>query len=296
MAEERLIDDDKDRKYKIRINENGEEELVIVDTEEEEEEIPEYGVLTDDEKSLSEEDRQALERQRELKIEARRNKVASLKHEGRLKMEKGDFEAAQYAFLQASEITEYDGELYYLQLLAASRDMTDFIELDKCLSASEGVKEYADESQKAELLSKSEPLKKRISEFEERAEKLSEENERGKAERREVFLSGRSRSTLFLACTAIPFVVVFILAIFFASKLVADSAVLNIALTVTFGALALITLALTLVALNRFWTANRKVKLNEKNSSTRIGREYDDCAEELEKLKKIYSAFENDLS
>ena len=29
MAEERLIDDDKDRKYKIRVNEDGEEELII---------------------------------------------------------------------------------------------------------------------------------------------------------------------------------------------------------------------------------------------------------------------------
>ena len=32
MAEERLIDDDKDKKYKIRINEQGEEELVLDET------------------------------------------------------------------------------------------------------------------------------------------------------------------------------------------------------------------------------------------------------------------------
>ena len=36
MAEERLIDDDKDRKYKIRKNENGEDELVIDGLPEEE--------------------------------------------------------------------------------------------------------------------------------------------------------------------------------------------------------------------------------------------------------------------
>ena len=41
MAEERLIDDDKDRKYRIRKNENGEEELVIIDDVEEEEDFPE---------------------------------------------------------------------------------------------------------------------------------------------------------------------------------------------------------------------------------------------------------------
>ena len=35
MAEERLIDDDKDKKYKIRKNADGEDELYIDDTEEE---------------------------------------------------------------------------------------------------------------------------------------------------------------------------------------------------------------------------------------------------------------------
>ena len=38
MAEERLIDDDKDRKYKIRKNADGEDELVVDSAPEEEEE------------------------------------------------------------------------------------------------------------------------------------------------------------------------------------------------------------------------------------------------------------------
>ena len=51
MAEERLIDDDKDRKYKIRINEDGEEELVIDDRVEEPEveEQPEFDMTDFDE-------------------------------------------------------------------------------------------------------------------------------------------------------------------------------------------------------------------------------------------------------
>ena len=36
MAEERLIDDDKDRKYKVIKNADGEDELVIDDTPDEE--------------------------------------------------------------------------------------------------------------------------------------------------------------------------------------------------------------------------------------------------------------------
>ena len=59
MAEERLIDDDKDRKYKIRINEDGEEELVIDDTPDEDEsdipvfQIPVYDEDDEDATSLS---------------------------------------------------------------------------------------------------------------------------------------------------------------------------------------------------------------------------------------------------
>ena len=296
MAEERLIDEDKDRKYRIRINENGEEELVIIDTEEEEEEIPEFSVVTDEGEEMSPEQKEEMEQLRIKRQEARRNKVLSLKHEGRLKLENRDYEAAQYAFSQASELTEYDGELYYLQLLANSRDMNDFLELDKCVASAEGVKEYSSDEEKAELKEKSGPLKARIAEFEEKTKKLNEENEKGKAERREVFFSQRSRSTLRLACTGVPFIVILVLTVFFASRTVADGGTLFVALTVTFGVLALIAFAGTLFALNRFWTANRKVRLNEKNSSTKIGREYDSCAEELEKLKNIYLSFSDDLS
>ena len=45
MAEERLIDDDKDRKYKIRKNADGEDELIIDDTPDEDEtDIPVFAV------------------------------------------------------------------------------------------------------------------------------------------------------------------------------------------------------------------------------------------------------------
>ena len=46
MAEERIIDDDKDKKYRIRINEDGEEELEVIDLgmDEEQEEAYETGL------------------------------------------------------------------------------------------------------------------------------------------------------------------------------------------------------------------------------------------------------------
>lgn len=71
MAEERLIDDDKDRKYKIRKNADGEDELVIDAAPEEEEPAEEIGFevpeLEDDEEAavMTPEQLAARERARE---------------------------------------------------------------------------------------------------------------------------------------------------------------------------------------------------------------------------------------
>ena len=294
MAEERLIDDDKDRKYRIRKNENGEEELVIIDNdEEEEEELPVYGVVTDEDENLSKEqlaERAAERRERALK------KAEELKAAARGKIAEGDFESAQYALSQASELTEYDGELYYLQLKAYSRGMTNFLELQKCVDAAEGVKEYSEKEQKEELKSLSEPLQKRISEFEEKCKKIGEENERGKEERRETFAKGKRNALIVFAATALPFIALFVVAVVFASKMFSDLSDIYMVFTIVFTVLAAAAFFITLFTLKRFLSANRKVKLNESDSATKIGREFISCSEELDSLKKIYSSFENDIS
>ena len=293
MAEERLIDDDKDRKYRIRVNENGEEELVIVDDGDEEEELPAYEVITDDEENLSQEE---LDKRSEERRQAAQRKTEELKATAREKMEEGDYESAQYALSQASELTEYDGELYFMQLKAYSRGMTSFLDLQKCVDASDGVKEYSTEEQKAELLSLSEPLKTKIDEFEDKCKTLGEENERGKAERRETFVSAKKRSLIVFACTAVPFVALFVLAIVFSTMMSADLSGIYVVLTIVFSIAAAIAMFLTIFTFYKYSSANKKVRLNETDSATKIGREFISCSEELENLKKIYSSFNNDIS
>ena len=295
MAEERLIDDDKDRKYRIRINENGEEELVIIDSDdgEEEEELPVFDVVTADGEELTDEQ---LDKRVAEKREAALKKAEALKATAQEKIAEGDFESAQYALSQAAELTEYDGELYYLQLKAYSRGMTNFLDLQKCVDAAEGVKEYTGIEQKQELLSLSGPLKARIAEFSAKCENLSEENERGKEERRETFARGAKSALTVFVCTAVPFVALFVLAIVFASMMFADLSGIYIILTIVFAVLAAISLFVMLFTFNRFLSAKRKVKLNEMDTATKIGREFLACSEELESLKKIYSSLENDIS
>ena len=294
MAEERLIDDDKDKKYRIRINENGEEELVIIDEPDDDaDDIPLYDVVTDEEKDPS--DEEANKNAEERRAQAQR-KTEELKATAIVKMEEGDYESAQYALFQASELTEYDGELYYLQLKAYSRGMTNFLDLQKCLDASAGVREYTGEEQKEELKALSQPLKERIEEFEQKCKTLNEENEQGKAERRETFLNARKKSLIVFGCTLVPFIALFVLAIVFSSMMYADLSGIYMILTIVFAVSAAIALFINIFTFYRFWAENRKVKLNEMDTATKLGRELISCREELENLKSIYTSFQNDLS
>ena len=290
MAEERFLDDDKDRKYRIRKNERGEEELVIVDDDEEEEE-PIFGVVTDDEEELT--DEQLAQRSIERR-EAAQRKAEALKSNARRQMEEGDYESAQYSLSQASEFTEYDGELYYLKLKAHSRGMTNFLDLQKCAEAAEGVREYSEKGQKEELLSLSEPLKARISEFEEKCKTLSEENEKGKAERRETFANGKKHSLFIFLGASLPFIALFVLAIYFVQMMDDDD--IFIILTIAFSILSAIAFFVAAFAFYKLMSANKKVKLNEMDEATKLGRELISCRDELENLKNIYSSFQNDLS
>lgn len=295
MAEERLIDDDKDRKYRIRKNENGEDELVLIDPDEVngEDELPVYSVITDEDDGYTEEEREEknAERQQNILKKAEELKAAAIE-----KLNAGDYEAAKYSLSQAAEITEYDGELYYLLLKAHSNNLTDFSDLEKLAEISDGVREYSDDEQKKELNSLSAPLKTKIDELSDKCTKLSEENESGKAERRVAFNKALKRSVITLTCTMVPFVVFCVLAIVFATMIYSDKNGLYIVPTIVFAALAVVALIVNLFTFHYFIEAIRKVRLNENDSSTQVGRDYLSCKEELENLNGIYLSFKNDLS
>lgn len=297
MAEERLIDDDKDRKYKIRINEDGEEELVIDDTagEDEESDIPVFEVpvyYEDDEEAAVLTPEQLLERERlkREEEEARAERVNSLCAKAREKLEEGDFEAAKYALSQAEELTEENGEVYCLKLRTLTRGFTDYTSLEDCAEAADGVKEYADAESKAELKAMSEGLEKLVSEAEEQTNKLAEENESKKEERRTVFAQEKTHTLVGFLLSSVPFAVLLIMTIVFGSMMFSKENGSFIIVTIVLGALAFIALICTLVAANKFWAAMRKVKLNERDTSTKLGREYLESKTRSELLNRIYTA------
>jgi len=69
-----------------------------------------------------------------------------------------------------------------------------------------------------------------------------------------------------------------------------------IILTIVFAALTLIAFIITLFTAKKFLQALRNVRLNEKNTSTKLGRDYVQSKTELEQLKRVKASFENDLS
>ncbi len=296
MAEERLIDDDKDRKYRIRVNENGEEELEIIDPDDVDEEpvfdMPDYE--EDDEEAAILTPEQLAERER-IKAEeerARAEKLSAFLNSAREKLSEGDYEGANYAVTQAEEYGKTSGELFCLKLKVLTRDLTEFLNLEECAEAADGVKEYADETLKEEFKGKTGKLEGLISDAEAQTEALREKNEAGKDERRETFASSKKRAFIALLCTLVPFTALLIVTLVFTTFMFADANGVYLVATIVLAALSVIMFIATVVTSKKFWSAARDVKLNEKDTSTKLGREYLENKTQYELLKRIYSAFE----
>lgn len=301
MAEERLIDDDKDKKYKIRKNADGEDELVIDEGagDDGESDIPLFEVSvfeSDDEEAAQLTPEQFAERKRKAEEEQklRAEKKSARLAAAREKFAAGDFEAALYEVNCAEEITPNDGEVYCVKLMALTRNFTDFTSLDDCVAAADGVRLHADEKQKSELqpFAAAKGFRKQVDEARAKTEMLATENERKKAVRRQVFADKKRRAITLFACAAVPFAALAVLAIVFASMIFAAENGLYLILTIAFGALAAVALIFVLITAHRLWDACRNCKLNETDLSTKLGREYLEAKAAFDKLNRIYSLFD----
>ena len=296
MAEERLIDDDKDRKYKIRKNADGEDELYIdLDGGEEEEqesiefEVPEFE--TDDEEAavLTPEQFAERERLKREEEEKRRAKVDGLLSHARQLIGEQSYEGALYCIEEAEEIIENDGQVAVVKLLATTENLRTFSGGD-VVSAVEGIENNCNKEQKQELFEKLNMLKSQADGLKKEVEALQSVNDEKKAERREVFLKKRKNALIFFTATAIPFLVFLILGIYFATVMHAVKDGRNIIFTFVFFGIAGVLFIVLLFAAHMLWDSSKKVSLNEKNSSTKTGREYESKKEELSLIERVISA------
>ena len=91
--------------------------------------------------------------------------------------------------------------------------------------------------------------------------------------------------------SCIPFVVCLIVAIAFGSIMSSRLDGLYAVITIVTASLAGLFFIFCLFTAHKMWDALKKVSLNEKNSSTKLGREYEATHAEVEKLKAILGSF-----
>lgn len=290
MAEERLIDEDKDKKYRFRLNADGEEELVV-DGGDDAPSAPEEAELSfDAEQDEPEEDEiEAAKRFAAEQAEA----LAGLLDRTREEMSAGRYSTALEFLSEAGEISPEDGDVAALELAVYTRELTDFSEgaLGDAVAAAGRVAEFSSAERKAELKEMgADRLGGMISALESEERSLGEQNERKKAERAEIFNADNRRARVRFLCAAAALLVFAAPAIFFSTIMFSDTSGTFIVLTAVFGALALIALGFCGFTGRGYIVTSRRVRMNRDNSRSQLGRDYEKCRRRLDALRTIYNA------
>lgn len=299
MAEERLIDDDKDRKYRIRRNADGEEELVIDDTpddvepeEEIEFEVPE--LAEDDEEAAVMTPEQLAARDR-ARIEAEEKRLAALAERisfAKQLIAEEKYEDCVYVLNEALELEPKSGEVYALKLIALTENLKNISgRAGEGAEAAEGFLNFAGDKVRTEYLQLKTEAEKLQPSLAKEVSALNEQNEEAKGTRREAFTAKRKKTVIALACTGIPFVILAVLAIYFSTVMHAVKDGTNMILFFVFLGLSAVFLVATLIFVHKFWDSSKLLSLNEKNSSSKLGREYEEKNTQLMMIDKILAAF-----
>ena len=295
MAEERLIDDDKDKKYRFRINADGEEELVLDPDggEREEADGAEEGQICFDDAPYDEEYAFGGEEQAAYEADVRARNFEEYMAAARADGEAGKYSTALEYLEKAKGIYPDDGGLAALELRLYTKDLTDFSQgaLQGAADAAERVAENCTPEQKSALYEMGGgPLGGMIGELQTRCDELGEANQRGKAERAEAFAADNKRALTFFLCTLAAFIATAVPAGVFAAFVYGANSGIYVALTIVFGVAAVLSFAAFLIASRRLSTTSRRVRMNRDDSRTKVGREYLACTRRLQALRSIYDA------
>ncbi len=302
------------KKFVIRKNEDGEDELVYVggELETDESETDQEGDVVVDAfevKEFEEDDEEAAvmtpeqlaerEKRRAEEKEKKQKQAAELLEKAMQCIEDKDFGGAVYSLSLAEEQDPDSTTIKCEKYRAACKDFTDWdADIDEIAEAASDVGENCTPEEKADLLQKSARVKGLIAETADQLKELSIENEQGKQEREEIFILLRKRAFRHFLYTAVPFLVFLILGICFTPVMYANESGVFLILMIVFYAIAFVFLVASLITLHALINAQHKLKLNTKNSSTKIGRKYEETESKYNTLRKIYESLggEYDIS
>lgn len=276
MAEERLFDDDKDRKYKIKVNENGEEELVIA-VGEEETEAPEV-TLSDypeeEPRIQTDEQLEELKKLEEAERKEREEVATELCDRAAKDCRASKFATALDNLESAEELCPDMGEIYALRLVAYTKNFTDFTQITKAAEGADKIAENLDEQRKAELYKLSHAkIEANVTSLRNEITALDKQNEEKKAERREKFTKDRNTALIYFAVALVLFIGLAATAIYYSTIIFTVNTGKYIAYTAVFGVLSLVALVGIVISARLLLTACRRLSLNKRNISTQLGRD-----------------------
>lgn len=297
MAEERFIDDDKDRKYRIRINENGEEELEIIGPDEDGEaeeayetglEVPEFEEDDEEATTMTPEQLYLVRKKREEECAAAEAKAVELVEKARELLADGQEEYALTTLDSAQSEYEELGDIYPLKLTLLSKNFTDFSRLDELEDISFRLQNNSsDKDRKLIADNYFSVVQNELKAQEEKNEALKAENEGKKVERRARFKTARKKSLIRFICAVIPFVVLLCAAIGFSTIMFTDRGGTYLIVTIVLFALAAVALLVSIIFARPLARDARRVRVNERDSSTALGRSYLEGVERAQKLWRL---------
>lgn len=300
MAEERLFDDDKDKKYKIVTNENGEEELIIDAGGEEENAEPEV-TLSDYPEEEDEKKRVMTDEQLE-EIKKREEEEKKQKEEEALKLCESaakdcraqKFSTALDSLESAEEICPETGEIYALRLVAYTKNFTDFTQIVNAAEGADKIAELLKADRKEELYALSkDKLEANITSLRNEITALDKENEEKKAERKVKFVKDRNTALLYFCIALTCFVALAAVTIYFSTVIFTVNTGLYLTLTCVFGVLALVAMIGTAIAARFLITALRRLSANKRNISTQLGRDLLAKQADLKAFLAVNAALKN---
>lgn len=284
MAEERLIDDDKDKnkKYTVRTNADGEEEFIIFESAPRKDGGEAADVQFDEEYAFG--NRSSVRFGEEEDFAAKAKEC----------MARGNYSTALECVARAARLSPRDGETAALELRIYTRDMTDFSHgaLQGARSAVRRVAEYASKDTKERLKAMCvQPVGAAVRAACDRADRLRAQNESAKMERERLFkapfVQARKRFLLSLVplalCTACMAVFVALFALYGGAYAVAAWIC---------GGLAAVSFALSAFAARKLYITARRMAINRDDSRSRLGRECLAAEEDIKILRSILDAVE----
>ncbi len=300
MAEERLIDTDKDKKYSIKINEDGEEELYIAEQEALEEEdvsfeVPENFVEDEEFAVLTPEQYERALRAKQEEEAKQKQRFLTLLADAKDSLAQEKFVGALDYLQSAEEIDEENGELYSLQLCAVTQNFTDFDNTDLIVHAAEGMQEYATDEQKQALYQTYGAGIEREYRAQAKAlEELSARYEKERAARAEILLPRRRNAAILFGVATLAFIGLLIGAILCGIKIHTDLSGGYMTATLILGIAAGVAFIADVFAARAFVSSMRLVAANNRDSSTKTGREYADLKEKCDTLNAVVDAVGGD--